>query len=83
MSVFTSGEREAARMKPKSYGYGDNPPPPHIGRYEAWNDMRLDLPAIKPGARYLVQAHVAGIPAGAPTERRTCNGEVLLRRAWA
>jgi hypothetical protein len=78
-----SGEREVARIEPKSYGYGDSLPPPHIGRYEAWNDVRLDLPAIQPGARYLVQAHVAGIPADAPADRRTCNGEVLLRRAWA
>jgi len=78
-----AGEREVARIEPKAYGYGDSPPPPHIGRYEAWNDVRLDLPAVKPGARYFVQARVAGIPADAPAERRMCSGEVLLRRAWA
>jgi hypothetical protein len=78
-----TSEREVARIEPKSYGYGDSPPPPHIGRYEAWNDVRLDLAEVKPGARYLVQARVAGIPADAPPERRTSNGEVYLRRAWA
>jgi hypothetical protein len=77
------GEREVARIEPKSYGYGDSPPPPHIGRYEAWNDVRLDLAEVKPGVRYLVQARVAGIPADAPPERRMSNGEVYLRRAWA
>jgi hypothetical protein len=76
------GAREVARIEPKAYGYGDSPPPPHIGRYEAWNDVRLDLPAIQPGARTFVQADVRGIPADAPAERRTCNGEVCLRRAW-
>jgi hypothetical protein len=78
-----AGEREVARVEPKSYGYGDSPPPPHIGRYEAWNDVRLDLPAIQPGARYIVQADVRGIPADAPADRRTSAGEVSLRRAWA
>ena len=78
-----SGEREVARIEPKSYGYGDSPPPPHIGRYEAWNDVLLELPAINPDARTFVQADVRGIPADAPPDRRTCNGEVTLRRAWA
>jgi hypothetical protein len=72
-----------ARVEPKAYGYGDNPPPPHIGRYEAWNDVRLDLPALRPDARYGVHARVGGIPTGAPAERRTTRGEALLRRAWA
>ena len=78
-----SGEREVARIEPKSYGYGDSPPPPHIGRYEAWNDVLLELPAIRPSARYFVQADVRGIPADAPPDRRTSDGEVTLRRAWA
>jgi hypothetical protein len=78
-----ASEREVARIEPKSYGYGDSPPPPHIGRYEAWNDVRLDLAEVKSGARYFLMAEVRGIPADAPAERRTCNGEVLLRRAWA
>jgi hypothetical protein len=78
-----AGEREVVRIEPKSYGYGDSPPPPHIGRYEAWNDVRLDLVEVKPDARYFVQAVVRGIPADAPPDRRTCNGEVSLRRAWA
>jgi hypothetical protein len=78
-----AGEREVARVEPKAYGYGDNPPPPHIGRYEAWNDVRLDLPTVRPDARYGVQARVGGIPTGAPAERRTTRGEALLRRAWA
>jgi hypothetical protein len=77
------GEREVARVAPKAYGYGDSPPPPHIGRYEAWNDVRLDLAEVKPGARYCVTAEVRGVPADAPAGRRTCNGAVLLRRAWA
>jgi hypothetical protein len=77
------GAREVARIEPKAYGYGDSPPPPHVGRYEAWNDVRLDLPAIQPGARTFVQADVRGIPADAPAERRTSQGEISLRRAWA
>ena len=79
-----SGEREVARIEPKSYGYGDSPPPPHIGRYEAWNDVLARAAgdqAVR--AHYFVQADVRGIPADAPPDRRTCNGEVTLRRAWA
>jgi len=78
-----TGEREVARIEPKSYGYGDSPPPPHIGRYEAWNDVRLDLAEVKPGVRYFLAAEVRGIPTDAPAEQRTSSGEVLLRRAWA
>jgi hypothetical protein len=54
-----------------------------VGRYETWNDMRLDGSAIRPGCRYLVQVDLRGIPADAPAERRTSTGEILLRRAWA
>lgn len=82
LEASDAGERELARIEPKAYGYGDSPPPPHVGRYEAWNDVRLDLPEVKPDARVLVQAIVRGIPADAPADRRTCHGEALLRRAW-
>ena len=80
--MAASGERQVARIEPKSYGYGDSPPRPH--RPLRGVERRASRSAGDPArARYFVQADVRGIPAHAPPDRRTCNGEVLLRRAWA
>ncbi len=79
------GQSEVFHIVPKAYGYGDNQPPPHIGRYEAWNDVRLDLPSVTPATRYFVEAHLGGmpVPGSVPAERRTSSGDICLRRAWA
>jgi hypothetical protein len=79
------GAQEVNRFNPRWYGYATNPPPPHIGRYEAWNDVRIELAAVKPGARYFVEVKLGGLPlpGEVAVERRTSNGEICLRRAWA
>jgi hypothetical protein len=79
------GARRVAHVEPKAWGYGDNPPSPHIGRYEAWNDVRLDVPALEAGARYYLRVRLGGLPkrGQVPAERRTTRGEICLRSAWA
>lgn len=80
-----SDEHCVAGIEPKAWGYSDNPPAPHIGRYEAWNDVRLDVPALDAAARYELRVTLGGLPrpGEAPAERRTTRGEICLRRAWA
>jgi hypothetical protein len=79
------GARRVARIEPKSWGYGDKPPAPHIGRYEAWNDVRLDVDAVELGQSYYLRVKLGGLPRRGVVaeERRTTRGEVCLRRAWA
>lgn len=81
----TSGLHEVCRVEPKAYGYGDNAAPPHVGRYEAWNDVRLDAPAIQPGGRYYIEVTLGGLPAPGEVadKRRTTTGDICLRKAWA
>ena len=77
--------RRVAFIEPKAWGYGDKAPAPHIGRYEAWNDVRLDVAAVEPGARYELRVTLGGLPGPGEVsaERRTTRGEICLRRAWA
>jgi hypothetical protein len=82
-----TGAREVARIDPRSYGYAHSGPQPvtHIGRYEAWNDVRIELPSVARGARYFIEAHLGGLPTPGEVapQRRTSSGEICLRRAWA
>lgn len=71
--------REVMRVTPSAYGGK-----PHPGPFEPWNDdARLELAEVRPGCRYFLQVELTGIPADAPADRRSCEGDIFLRQAWA
>jgi len=73
------GQREIARSEPTAYGSK-----PHPGPFEPWNDdAQLQVAEVHPACRYLLRAELRGIPEDAPADRRTCEGDIFLRRAWA
>jgi len=73
-------ETELIRVIPKE----DGGALPHVGPYERWNDAaRLELPDIAKDNRCFLLVEIAGPPKDAPANRRTGEGYIYLRKAWA